>query len=146
MLWNYLFLDWITCMLLFLRGRLPRYTRVSKWTFVLLSGYWHCYLSHVLKELSEYLCTKLHLRSGCHWLPSHVIRVSVLLNWSLNSLLIYIFLLHSSCSALIRPGRFDMQVTVPRPDVKGRTEILKWYLNKIKFDQCKYQNKHLSLL
>ncbi|KAJ1076617.1 hypothetical protein K5549_008316 [Capra hircus] len=26
-------------------------------------------------------------------------------------------------------------VTVPRPDVKGRTEILKWYLNKIKFDQ-----------
>uniref|UniRef100_A0A8P0TNW0 YME1 like 1 ATPase n=1 Tax=Canis lupus familiaris TaxID=9615 RepID=A0A8P0TNW0_CANLF len=39
-------------------------------------------------------------------------------------------------NALIRPGRFDMQVTVPRPDVKGRTEILKWYLNKIKFDQC----------
>uniref|UniRef100_A0A8C7BZL3 ATP-dependent zinc metalloprotease YME1L1 n=1 Tax=Neovison vison TaxID=452646 RepID=A0A8C7BZL3_NEOVI len=38
-------------------------------------------------------------------------------------------------NALIRPGRFDMQVTVPRPDVKGRTEILKWYLNKIKFDQ-----------
>ncbi|KAF5928846.1 hypothetical protein HPG69_012418 [Diceros bicornis minor] len=37
--------------------------------------------------------------------------------------------------ALIRPGRFDMQVTVPRPDVRGRTEILKWYLNKIKFDQ-----------
>lgn len=39
-----------------------------------------------------------------------------------------------SCSALIRPGRFDMQVTVPRPDVKGRTEILKWYLKKIKVD------------
>ncbi|XP_065254659.1 ATP-dependent zinc metalloprotease YME1L1 [Emys orbicularis] len=38
-------------------------------------------------------------------------------------------------NALIRPGRFDMQVTVPRPDVKGRTEILKWYLNKIKYDQ-----------
>ncbi|XP_027808896.1 ATP-dependent zinc metalloprotease YME1L1 isoform X3 [Marmota marmota marmota] len=38
-------------------------------------------------------------------------------------------------NALIRPGRFDMQVTVPRPDVKGRTEILKWYLNKIKFDK-----------
>ncbi|XP_053507838.1 ATP-dependent zinc metalloprotease YME1L1b [Ictalurus furcatus] len=37
-------------------------------------------------------------------------------------------------NALIRPGRFDMQVTVPRPDVKGRTEILKWYLNKIKVD------------
>lgn len=37
-------------------------------------------------------------------------------------------------NALIRPGRFDMQVTVPRPDVKGRTEILKWYLKKIKVD------------
>ncbi|XP_069815222.1 ATP-dependent zinc metalloprotease YME1L1 isoform X2 [Dendropsophus ebraccatus] len=38
-------------------------------------------------------------------------------------------------NALVRPGRFDMQVTVPRPDVKGRTEILKWYLSKIKYDQ-----------
>ncbi|XP_032090720.1 ATP-dependent zinc metalloprotease YME1L1 isoform X1 [Thamnophis elegans] len=38
-------------------------------------------------------------------------------------------------NALLRPGRFDMQVTVPRPDVKGRTEILKWYLNKIKYDK-----------
>uniref|UniRef100_A0A8B9ST33 ATP-dependent zinc metalloprotease YME1L1 n=1 Tax=Anas platyrhynchos TaxID=8839 RepID=A0A8B9ST33_ANAPL len=38
-------------------------------------------------------------------------------------------------NALIRPGRFDMQVTVPKPDVRGRTEILKWYLNKIKYDQ-----------
>uniref|UniRef100_A0A8C5Q1E6 ATP-dependent zinc metalloprotease YME1L1 n=1 Tax=Leptobrachium leishanense TaxID=445787 RepID=A0A8C5Q1E6_9ANUR len=37
-------------------------------------------------------------------------------------------------SALVRPGRFDMQVTVPRPDVKGRTEILKLYLGKIKHD------------
>uniref|UniRef100_A0A8C2AFY1 ATP-dependent zinc metalloprotease YME1L1 n=1 Tax=Cyprinus carpio TaxID=7962 RepID=A0A8C2AFY1_CYPCA len=35
-------------------------------------------------------------------------------------------------NALVRPGRFDMQVTVPRPDVKGRTEILEWYLKKIK--------------
>ncbi|XP_051723459.1 ATP-dependent zinc metalloprotease YME1L1b isoform X1 [Ctenopharyngodon idella] len=39
-------------------------------------------------------------------------------------------------TALIRPGRFDMQVTVPRPDVKGRTEILKWYLKKIKVDSA----------
>ncbi|XP_018423005.1 PREDICTED: ATP-dependent zinc metalloprotease YME1L1 isoform X3 [Nanorana parkeri] len=38
-------------------------------------------------------------------------------------------------NALVRPGRFDMQVTVPRPDVKGRTEIIKWYLNKIKYDE-----------
>lgn len=47
-------------------------------------------------------------------------------------------------SALIRPGRFDMQVTVPRPDVRGRTEILKWYLNKIKYDPCEY--KHLPVI
>ncbi|XP_066574049.1 ATP-dependent zinc metalloprotease YME1L1 [Amia ocellicauda] len=39
-------------------------------------------------------------------------------------------------NALIRPGRFDMQVTVPIPDVKGRTEILKWYLDKIKVDSA----------
>ncbi|XP_072268785.1 ATP-dependent zinc metalloprotease YME1L1 [Pyxicephalus adspersus] len=38
-------------------------------------------------------------------------------------------------NALVRPGRFDMQVTVPRPDVKGRTEILNWYLSKIKYDE-----------
>ncbi|KTF93486.1 hypothetical protein cypCar_00009874, partial [Cyprinus carpio] len=38
--------------------------------------------------------------------------------------------------ALVRPGRFDMQVTVPRPDVKGRTEILEWYLKKIKVDSA----------
>ncbi|KAL4624629.1 ATP-dependent zinc metalloprotease YME1L1-like, partial [Arapaima gigas] len=39
-------------------------------------------------------------------------------------------------NALVRPGRFDMQVTVPKPDVKGRTEILKWYLRKIKVDSA----------
>ncbi|XP_034071324.1 ATP-dependent zinc metalloprotease YME1L1b isoform X2 [Gymnodraco acuticeps] len=37
-------------------------------------------------------------------------------------------------NALIRPGRFDMQVTVPKPDVRGRTEIINWYLRKIKVD------------
>ncbi|KAJ8375822.1 hypothetical protein SKAU_G00064020 [Synaphobranchus kaupii] len=39
-------------------------------------------------------------------------------------------------NALVRPGRFDMQVTVPMPDVKGRTEILQWYLKKIKVDSA----------
>lgn len=39
-------------------------------------------------------------------------------------------------NALVRPGRFDMQVTVPIPDVKGRTEILEWYLKKIKVDSA----------
>lgn len=48
---------------------------------------------------------------------------------------IHLLLLYS---ALVRPGRFDMQVTVPHPDVKGRTEILNWYLSKIKVDPGRY--------
>jgi len=36
--------------------------------------------------------------------------------------------------ALLRPGRFDRQVVVPRPDVKGRLEILKVHANKIQID------------
>jgi cell division protease FtsH len=34
--------------------------------------------------------------------------------------------------ALTRPGRFDRQVVVPLPDLKGRLEILKVHANKIK--------------
>lgn len=34
--------------------------------------------------------------------------------------------------ALTRPGRFDMKVVVPRPDVKGRQEILDLYLGQVK--------------
>ena len=34
--------------------------------------------------------------------------------------------------ALIRPGRFDRQITVPAPDVKGRYEILKVHAKKVK--------------
>ncbi len=34
--------------------------------------------------------------------------------------------------ALTRPGRFDRQVFVPLPDIKGRTEILKIHSKKIK--------------
>lgn len=34
--------------------------------------------------------------------------------------------------ALIRPGRFDRQITVPLPDVKGRLEILKVHCKKVK--------------
>ena len=33
--------------------------------------------------------------------------------------------------ALLRPGRFDRQVVVPRPDVKGRTMILKVHSRKV---------------
>ncbi|MBM94150.1 MAG: ATP-dependent metalloprotease [Legionellales bacterium] len=33
--------------------------------------------------------------------------------------------------ALLRPGRFDRQVYVPLPDILGRTEIIKVYLEKV---------------
>ena len=36
--------------------------------------------------------------------------------------------------ALLRPGRFDTRVTVPKPDMKGRRDILELYLSKIKHD------------
>jgi cell division protease FtsH len=35
--------------------------------------------------------------------------------------------------ALLRPGRFDRQITVPNPDIKGRTEILKVHMGKVTF-------------
>ncbi len=34
--------------------------------------------------------------------------------------------------ALLRPGRFDRQVVVPMPDIKGRLEILKVHARKVK--------------
>ncbi|ARN57007.1 ATP-dependent zinc metalloprotease FtsH [Sedimentisphaera salicampi] len=37
--------------------------------------------------------------------------------------------------ALIRPGRFDRQIYVPFPDIKGRLEILKVHSKKIKMSQ-----------
>ncbi len=33
--------------------------------------------------------------------------------------------------ALLRPGRFDRQVVVPLPDIRGRTEILKVHMRKV---------------
>ena len=36
--------------------------------------------------------------------------------------------------ALLRPGRFDRQVHIPHPDIKGREEILKLHLKKVKYD------------
>ena len=41
-------------------------------------------------------------------------------------------ILHSS--ALTRPGRFDVNVNVPVPDVNGRIDILDLYLGKVKVD------------
>ncbi len=37
--------------------------------------------------------------------------------------------------ALLRPGRFDRQVVVPQPDVKGRLEILKVHTRKIPLNE-----------
>ena len=34
--------------------------------------------------------------------------------------------------ALLRPGRFDRQITIPAPDLKGRLEILKIHAQKKK--------------
>lgn len=118
------------------------------WTFVLPFGYWNCYLSPVLPGT---ICICVFKTPSKLWLPLSFhpffsVLVLFIFIFSIIHLLIYIFFLYSSFSALIRPGRFDMQVTVPRPDVKGRTEILKWYLNKIKFDQCKSNSMIQTLL
>ncbi|XP_046570348.1 ATP-dependent zinc metalloprotease YME1L-like isoform X2 [Haliotis rubra] len=37
-------------------------------------------------------------------------------------------------SALLRPGRFDVEVTVYPPSLKGRKEILEYYIGKVKAD------------
>ncbi|KAK4478557.1 hypothetical protein RD792_014041 [Penstemon davidsonii] len=37
--------------------------------------------------------------------------------------------------ALLRPGRFDRQITIDKPDIKGRDQIFLIYLNKLRLDQ-----------
>jgi ATP-dependent metalloprotease len=37
--------------------------------------------------------------------------------------------------AVMRPGRFDKVINVSLPDLKGRKKILKYYLDKIKYDK-----------
>lgn len=36
--------------------------------------------------------------------------------------------------ALLRPGRFDRQIFVPAPDIKGRASIFKVHLQNLKTD------------
>ncbi|XP_059462665.1 ATP-dependent zinc metalloprotease FTSH 10, mitochondrial-like isoform X2 [Corylus avellana] len=36
--------------------------------------------------------------------------------------------------ALLRPGRFDRQITLDKPDIKGRSQIFEIYLKKLKLD------------
>ena len=40
--------------------------------------------------------------------------------------------------ALTRPGRFDMVVSVPLPDVQGREDMFRYYLTKVRYDSCKF--------
>ncbi|CAM6056487.1 unnamed protein product [Sphagnum tenellum] len=37
--------------------------------------------------------------------------------------------------ALLRPGRFDRQISIDRPDINGREQIFRIYLQKLKLDQ-----------
>ncbi len=41
-------------------------------------------------------------------------------------------------TALLRPGRFDVEVRIDRPDLKARTEILEFYLDKVSSSLCLY--------
>lgn len=92
------------------------------------------------EALDKYVCLCACCRSvyKCQsWQYTHS-NVNISLSFSGGKLWVcFRFWWHTvlfSFSALIRPGRFDMQVTVPKPDIKGRTEILNWYLKKIKVD------------
>ncbi|CAI9108135.1 OLC1v1007663C1 [Oldenlandia corymbosa var. corymbosa] len=50
-------------------------------------------------------------------------------------------------NALLRPGRFDRQISIDKPDIKGREEIFRLYLKKIKLDQePSYYSQRLAAL
>ncbi|XP_058209109.1 ATP-dependent zinc metalloprotease FTSH 8, mitochondrial-like [Rhododendron vialii] len=49
--------------------------------------------------------------------------------------------------ALLRPGRFDRQITIDKPDIKGRDQIFQIYLTKLKLDQePSYYSQRLAAL
>lgn len=41
------------------------------------------------------------------------------------------------CSAILRPGRLDLHISVDKPDLQGREKIFKQYLSKVKRDSSK---------
>ncbi|CAJ2678883.1 unnamed protein product [Trifolium pratense] len=50
-------------------------------------------------------------------------------------------------NALLRPGRFDRQISIDIPDIKGRDQIFQIYLKKIKLDQePSYYSQRLAAL
>lgn len=49
--------------------------------------------------------------------------------------------------ALLRPGRFDRQISIDKPDIKGREQIFRIYLNKLKLDEDpSYYSERLAAL
>ncbi|KAK9280405.1 hypothetical protein L1049_014094 [Liquidambar formosana] len=49
--------------------------------------------------------------------------------------------------ALLRPGRFDRQITIDKPDIKGRDQIFQIYLKRIKLDhEPSYFSQRLAAL
>ncbi|KAL2635963.1 hypothetical protein R1flu_007442 [Riccia fluitans] len=49
--------------------------------------------------------------------------------------------------ALLRPGRFDRQIAIDRPDINGREQILRIYLRKLKLDQeVSYYSQRVAAL
>ncbi|XP_042476243.1 ATP-dependent zinc metalloprotease FTSH 3, mitochondrial-like [Macadamia integrifolia] len=49
--------------------------------------------------------------------------------------------------ALLRPGRFDRQISIDKPDIKGRDQIFQVYLKKLKLDnEPSYFSQRLAAL
>ena len=49
--------------------------------------------------------------------------------------------------ALLRPGRFDRQISIDKPDIKGREQIFQIYLKKLKLDnEPSYFSQRLAAL
>ncbi|KAI3461569.1 hypothetical protein Pfo_018232 [Paulownia fortunei] len=49
--------------------------------------------------------------------------------------------------ALLRPGRFDRQISIDKPDIKGRDQIFQIYLKRIKLDhEPAYYSQRLAAL